>query len=303
MKGIFVILLVVLVTGCATVKGPIGSLGDLPKPITSKASVYGQLVKERGEWTLSGLCSEDSSVSRTFRCNRGSLQDPYQNYINLRTLSPTYSTQGIICSTMLFVKHDWGYNRKPSNSENRCVPEDYWDSNIAWGEFGQYLFVIPAVVLAYYKEVYFDYEEFGEAVNKALSNRAAVERVNAYVAELDREKDRAAQVKAQKEEEYRIKRLEEKEAKEAAIRRFERASKEQKSIGSKVCDIENRIGYVEKIAGTKVNVLIKVKIYGDDYRFFDARKDSISQWDIKAVDTLVWDESSKWGLCDFDISY
>lgn len=303
MKGIFVILLVVFATGCATVKKPVGSMGDRPDPIASKASLYAQLVKERGGWTLTGLCTDDSSVSKTFRCNRGALKDPYQNYINLRTLSPTYSTKGIICSTMLFVKHDWGYDRKPSKSTNRCVPEDYWDSNIAWGEFGQYLFVIPAIVLSYYKEVYFDYEEFGEAVSEALSNKATVDRVNVYVAKLDEKKDEATQVKAQKEENYRIKRLKEKEAKEAAVRNFERASKEQKSIGSKVCDTENRIGYVEKIAGSKVNISIKYRIYGDDYRFFDGRNEEIAQWDIKKVDTLVWDESSEWGLCDFDISY
>ncbi len=77
---------------------------------------------------------------------------------------------------------------------------------------------------------------------------------------------------------------------------FESRSTQPKSVGDQVCTWKNLYGYVTKVSGNQIQILMKGKASGEDGLFFD---EDASLFGGLQGDKLMWGDSAKWGHCTF----
>ena len=68
------------------------------------------------------------------------------------------------------------------------------------------------------------------------------------------------------------------------------------TLGQKICSIQNKMGYVEKVSGKKIKIMLLGKASNKhDFSLF-YNKDVVLENTPRAY---IWDDSVKWSKCDF----
>lgn len=304
------IALVFLLTGCASLQPQIGNPNQLSEhKIHSNLSLYAKLEKKNGRYVLTNICDANRDIFTNYPSCQSlikrrigqSITNPWNSYVNLSSLQPAFDTNGHICSTVFFVSHYASKTRLGGDPVPRCKPYDYWESDIAWGEFGQWLYIFPLIAMSYYEEVYFDWDAYSEAIREAVKSMDRKSLLK--TAEANYEKNRSAHYaeKARLQEEKRLAKLEkERKKKEESNRRVRlfQLLKDQKVLGGEVCSIDNRFGYLEQSVGTRIKVLMKGKVSNrsaPDYFLF---KSDSTRFNVINHEEFIWDTANNWASCD-----
>jgi len=304
------LVLIVLLTGCASLQPQVGNPNQLSEDkIYSNLSLYAKLEKKNGNYVLTNICDDSentftnypscpSSIKR--RVNQ-SITNPWNSYISISSLEPAFSTRGHICNVIGFTDHYISQTRGGGHKEASCKPAEYWESDIAWGEFGQWLFIFPILVMSYYEEVYFDWDAYSEAVREAVKSMDRKSLLK--TAEANYEKNRSAHYaeKARLQEEKRLAKLEkERKKKEESNRRVRlfQLLKDQKVLGGEVCSIDNRFGYLEQSAGARIKVLMKGKVSNRSAPNYFLFKSDSTRFNVINHEEFIWDTANNWASCD-----
>lgn len=311
MKNQILIILLLLLTGCASVQSPIGNpVENNIDQISSDTKLYAQLYQKGNKWTFQNICASPNRFSGYPECQF--FNDPWKSYVSLDTLKPTFPIDGYICTTIGLSAHHIGKSRIQGKRVPRCQPSEYWESDMVWGEFGQWLFIIPILTLSYYEEIYFNHDAFNSAAeeaNKTLNRKELSLELNKNISENKKKHDfKIAQEKAKKIKEEQ--RLNSKLNKRKALFSL---NLNNKKIGSEICSIDHRIGYVEEIAGTRIKINVKGQAFTEsrtkamqgyefvsketppDYFLFQSDEQSFK---VNSLNTIIWDDFNKWATCD-----
>lgn len=166
-----------------------------------------------------------------------------------------------------------------------------------------------------------------EAAENFLSRQTAaaakedIVSVRAHAAQADNrqaQKDAAKEARAQQAQS----RLQ--EIASQAERRFQQAVSTPKSIGATVCSADNRIAYIEQMAGPRIKLTLRARAVGSYREFGEFGPYDIVEPDVVAhgnsgpirdanflyhplskqvrissLTDVIWDESRYWGVCDY----
>lgn len=298
---LFTVLAIITSSGCAVVKSPVGSEKQYSGVNDTGYDVYARLTLNDGHYTLTEYCISDKgrrSLSRYAAiCDTRAVSDPWQSYVNTKTFQPVFSTDGWICSTQLFSQHSVGKGRANGKDKPSCKPAPYWESSLVWGEFYQYLFIIPILVASYYTEIYFDYARYDQAISEAITNSNAAD----DVAKLTAGYARFLAKEQQEQQEKDLLKQQQKAEKQNKVDRLKRlfasSASRSKAVGDAICSADNRYGYVERISGEKIQIRVEAKARSADYYFFDPLRSNR----IRSTQDgrIIWDNSSNWGICSW----
>lgn len=287
--------LTLLIASCATSRPPVGEPNnDQTQEIKSGIDVYAKLVHSKNGYEFTSICQQNEMGNR---CPTH-INNPWASYIKLNDLTPAFSTKGLVCDTVFFISHSVGYHRNNKPMKRRsCSPAPYWDKSIAFGEFLQYIFVIPAIGLYYGEEVYLNYDKLNAALLEADSKLDRQKLFSKLEADNER---RLAQVENEKQQRERMKAKErqlEQDKRDMAMRAFKSSSTMPKTIGDKVCSADNVFGYVERMKGDKIQIRKVGRVQSQPHYFFTNRNGRFS---YLKDDRIIWDVTSKWGQCLFE---
>lgn len=250
--------------------------------------------------------------------NRGTLK-----YVNLITNDPLFSTGSYTNCNGSFYS---GINSKHCP---KTAPE-FWEVEIKPKTYVIWLAVIPLLVGNYWADINFNMDEYLDAVEDAKANvdikpilqklsktiQSEIEKtilnkqrlIAKWKAEEEtlrmneiamreeklrkRERERTLAQKAfEKQEQNKKKRLQD---------LFNKALSKGKAPGDLICSHDNKYGYVERIEGKKIKVMLKGVLSTDYVKnyFFDETPERVST--VKK-DEMIWDDDIQWAKCDITI--
>ncbi len=323
MRSIFIFISIVLLGACSSLPS-----ADL-SVFESEVPLYAKIIKENDEWIFKDVCqsyTRDVEFKSVKSC-RGLDQSAKQvTYVNLNTLMPVNDRKSKgPCNGSL-----WG-------GISSCgVEGEFWETKLVKKSFALWLAIIPALVGNYWANDEFNWDAYNDAVEEALINSKNLNRkeittkanselsdVNIRIAlklDSDRKaeqiarnkrdaykkklakKNRIERERAQKEKTARIL-AENKQKQKIALAEAKdrkenfRTMKNKKSIGSEICSVKNRFGYMEGESGDKIKVLLKGVARGsyDDYFLFSNNNFTIN---TTKKDEIIWDNKNQWAICD-----
>lgn len=305
MSRTLLVFLLLILTGYATVKPPIGELDASSYiPITDK-EIYARLVENNGKFVFDFYCIKTNTYN-PYRCH-DKKNDPWKGtYVNLSDLQPVFDTEGLVCTTSLMTEHYVSdvpaliQEFLPSNRPS-CTPSNLWSKRIAWGNFASWIFIGPMFALRTVSEVQFDYEKY----NKALASALASDDYASTVLKIEQEEH----IRIQKQKEN-YKRKAEEERKEREIEEARRnhaknlfnQSVGKYQVGYKVCTKDNQMGYVEEISGDRVKVLVKGNDVLGDNGYSKAENYYLFLPDVKTftyqkISEIFWSKKNEWASC------
>ncbi|MEH6347114.1 MAG: hypothetical protein V7785_18605 [Bermanella sp.] len=323
MRSIFIFISMVLLGACS----------NLPKAdlstVESKVPLYAKIVKENDKWIFKDVCqgyTSDVEFKSIKSCPEINHMVKQVSYVNLNTLIPMNDRRPKgPCNGSLW-----------TGVKSCGVEGEFWETNLIKKSFALWLAIIPALVGNYWANDEFNWDAYNDAVEEALINSKDLDRkeiaekanseltdVNIRVAlkfDSDRKAEKIASDKitnykiklakqnriererAQKEKWARTS-AENKRKREIALAEAKnrkenfRTMKNKKSIGSEVCSVKNRFGYMEGESGDKIKVLLKGVARGsyDDYFLFSSNHFTIN---TTKKDEIIWDNKNQWATCD-----
>lgn len=317
MRLCIILLLFFFVSGCASTRGPAGEYNfETSTSAPAKfEGVYGRLNgKSHSSVKITDLCLSGPNYKEKvpgISCDYRYFKNSHNGYFNLQNKLPVFRTDGYICLTYWFFKHQKIKNRKDYNGVNisKCKPGYYWESDLILGEFAQYLFIIPVFMLPTYNTVYFDRKDYSKAISHALRN-SDMHKIELEIKKLKNEyKSRAIEIENKKsirhaEIEAKKKERSDEIRKEKALANqasslFEKISKQPKELGAKICNKNNTFGFVENIANSKIQVrLIGKVLYKPDHYFFYSHGGEF-EYKYEVSNKIVWENSQQWAACGF----
>lgn len=338
----------------------ISACGSNPPAVPADAGVlnlqvYAELDRQNGQWVVGNYCTmaPKSARSQMKRCDTAKMNEDEALYFDVATLKPFKSDNFIGCI-------DYSLIDKAPKRVKRCQDfESIYEASLnPAGMLGSAIYFVTTFGTTMVRRWDLDEEKFRAAIETASP---ASER-QAY---LVRERDvRAGLIKAEQEyaagaparqlaaqqareqaqraeAEYRVKFAEQvRQANDDAERLFQSLSAATKSVGSTVCSADNRIGYVEQIAGPRLKILLRGRavaqrdaVYGHGNALgpFRVDKGGLSMEDTISPDSAaielpvidpnylfkphrtvriaptasssgtIWDEARFWGGCEWRV--
>jgi hypothetical protein len=290
------------------------------------SSLFGDKNKTRFKTHLDPqLNRNQSNEIRLPMCNNGIYKNSLK-YVNLMTNKPLFSTAGYTnCNGTFYT----GIQSK------HCPKTDteLWKVEIKPVTYAIWLAVIPLLVGNYWADLTFDMDAYLDAVEDAKSaidiksillpfNKSFQKELNEIVAnkqkmiatwDEEEEADRAHSEKMKAEREKELQREELKRAlaekaredkalarKNTLIGSFNNAHKKGKSEGDVICSIDNRYGYLEKIAGKRIKVLFKGKL-SNDYESYALFGSTYSTYNVVKENEMIWSDDSQWAKCNLKL--
>lgn len=279
---IFYIAIIVLTSGCASARNPVGK-PDTPNAYDGRwDGVYAQLSPSGfNEYCVK---SSNDEYVEGYSCDRFPLK---LNYFSLGNGQPAFDTGGMTCSSRfdndlsngLRIKSTWKYKGGGSKCES---PSFVWKKDPVLSKYLTYVFVLPLLNWVKEYEFYFDWNKASKALDNAVSgdkygtvDKAVSDLKAGYLVRLENKKkvdaeyaERRAEAAKRKAE---LERQEEKE-RQAELRRiaaesrllhqrFDELSKRPKKVGDKVCRRDNLYGFVENVSGSRIQVRVIGQVY------------------------------------------
>lgn len=251
-----------LLMGCAAAP----EQRDKPKE-EAKLDLYGVLYKKDGRYSVTGICRKSRTslpdgTSKYPECNRDTIHK--RLYFDFVTLAPAANS-----SALCLV---WG---QPENQKPHFACDEY--KELYKTAVGKNLLTAPwlaagTVLTAGMKlptNVTLDEDAFRRAIESALPTERRLEMIEqerewraSFSVRKENEQYYAQRAKeaAQLEKTARAQAFEDQASKalaEAQQRFVTSSSAANKSVGMSVCSPDNRMGYVEQVAGDKLKILIK----------------------------------------------
>ncbi len=323
MRSIFIFISIVLLGACS----------NLPKSdlstVESDVPLFAKIVKENDKWILKDVCqgyTRDVEFKSVKSCRGLDHSAKQVTYVNLNTLMPVNDRRPKgPCNGSLW-----------SGVSSCGVEGEFWETKFVKKSFALWLAIIPALVGNYWANDEFNWDAYNDAVEEALINSKSLNRkelaananselpdVNIRIT-LKLDSDRKAEkIASDKRTNYKIKlakqkRIERDRAQKekmartlAENKRKERIAlaeakdrkenfrimKNKKSVGSEICSVKNRFGYMEGESGDKIKVLLKGVARGsyDDYFLFSSNHFTIN---TTKKDEIIWDNKNQWATCD-----
>jgi len=278
---IFSLAIIVLTSGCASARKPVGT-ADIPNAYDGRwGGVYGQL-SESG-FTKYCVKSSNDEYVRGYSCSHfyaGS------NYFSLGDGQPAFDIGGMTCSSRvdndtsngLRIKSTWKYG-----SGAKCEsPSFVWKKDPVLSKYLTYVFVLPLLNWVKEYEFYFDWNKASEALENAVSgdkygtvDKAVSDLKAEYLVRLENKKKvdaenaerradeakRKAELERQEEKERQLELRRRAEESRLLPQRFLELSKRPKKAGDKVCRRDNLYGFVENVSGSKIQVRVIGQVY------------------------------------------
>lgn len=283
--------------------------------------VFAQLIKNnRGEYVIENFCStslskKDCPKQSKYETDGGYVaehgrgfvyKEKYGAYdwISLDTLTPAFDTETrffFICDLLNKCKDEYPLLNLYYTKHTKRF-KSFMVNTVRW-------LAIPNFILRHYGDYYFDADKYNLALDEALKQEGLEARYKEFLVW----NEKAIQEKAQRDVE-----LEAQERNRRAQQLAERERRKQeenarlkkiydtwkyraelpKKIGQKVCTYDNQFGYVEKIASSNIQIRRLGKVANEKEGFFF--KESSKVFTYKTPENeIIWDESYKWGSCNF----
>lgn len=328
---IFCLAIIVLTSGCASARNPVGK-SDIPDAYDGRwDGVYGQLSPSG----FNEYCVKSSSDEyvRGYSCDGFTRS---LNYFSLGNGQPAFDTGGMTCSTRfdddLSIKSSWGGSKCES-------PSFVWKKDPVLSTYLTYVFVFPLLNWMKEYEFYFDWNKASKALENAVSGDkyGTVDKVVSdlkaeYLVRLENKKKvdaeyaerRADEAKRKAELERQLELRRRAEESRLLPQRFHELSMRPKKVSDKVCRRDNLYGFVENVSGSRIQVRVigqvyeqevsilkpsfggpNLKITGEqknakEYYFF---REGQGAFKYRVVNDIGWFEASDFAECSFQINY
>lgn len=289
----------------------------LPKSLSEPK--YKEYFEEHLKSSLKGKLPSNLSLPV---CSKYIYRDTFK-YVNLLTNDPLFSTKSFINCNGSF------YTGISSKHCPKTAPE-FWEVEIKPKTYAIWLAVIPLLVGNYWADINFNKDEYLDAVEDAKSNidlnpilqqlsKPIQSEIQSTLLNKQRliskwkEEEKALRMNeiAMRKEKRRKQELErslaqkafekqEQEKKKRLQDLFNKALSRGKVQGDLICSVDNRYGYIEKIADKKIKVLLKGELPNkyDRHSLFENRYLGIVS---TQKNEMIWSDSSQWATCNLDL--
>ncbi len=251
--------------------------------------VYANLGRSNGQWVVGGHCTTAGTSARSSipRCNVAEMNKDEALFFDLATLKPFKEDNQLVCV-------DYSLVDQYPERIRRCQEfESIYDASLSpVGALGTAIRFATTFGTTLSRRWVLDEDRFRETIESALpasarqtylvrerDARMGVAKATADYAASAPAREAAAQAASQEAARQRALKRQQFQADRQRLareaqNRFAALSAQPKSIGATVCSRDNRLGYVEQVAGSRIKLAIKGRaVVGRDrvYRDDDAR--------------------------------
>lgn len=253
-----------VIAGCASSPTP-------PTPGAAKddapLGLYARLVKQNGQYSVTGICWSKSLKLAADASKYPACAEPVGTkgalYFNLSTLNPA-GPSGEVCSA-------WG-----GDGRKKVPPACDQYRDIYEADVGVNVVLSPLILIATVKNlgtaaptaVKLDEGAFKREIEKALPTPQRLAIIEEERAWRQGAPERAQMIAKQRQVQAEAARRQQQartdafrsqiqQANLAASQKFQAAASAPKTLGATVCSADNRLGYIEQVAGARIRLSVK----------------------------------------------
>jgi hypothetical protein len=338
---IFSLAIIVLTSGCASARNPVGK-SDIPDAYDGRwDGVYGQL--SPSGFTEYCVKSSNDEYVRGYSCDHITRN---LNYFSLGNGQPAFDTGGMTCSSRVDNDISNGLRIKSSWGGSKCLsPSFVWKKDPVLSTYLTYVFVLPLLNWVKEYEFYFDWNKASKALENAVSgdkydavDKAVSDLKAEYLVRLENKKKvdaeyaerradeakRKAELERQEEKERQLELRRRAEESRLLPQRFHELSMRPKKVGDKVCRRDNLYGFVENVSGSRIQVRVIGQVYeqevsilkpsfgGPNLKSTGEQKNAKEYYffregqgtiNSRTINDIGWFEASDFAECSFQINY
>lgn len=239
-------------------------------------------------------------------------------YVNLLSMKPSLNTKSI-----RGCKGFWG---REATEYCKINYDEYWEKEVRLQTLILWVAIAPAIFGMHGYQINFDWDAYKDITDEAIANTKEInfknltDELNSVVkSEIRKLKIDQPMLLAKWNKEAKIQKIAlEKAEKEKDIARqkaeiariksdqlklkrvksaFGLALKADKIVGAEVCSVDNKFGYVEKVAGKRIKILLK-GVLANNYEGYYLFKDRFAKADYSKKNEVIWGDINNWAVCD-----